>query len=159
VSKERILKLKDSNGTIAYYWDYWNYFPNEKAMKKYKDELSGHSYKEIYIGVKKTKRSLPYDIDNLFDVFTETRPNLSFSTNETLVAYGKDKTGTFIFDNGFKEPSDIIWQRVREAEENKLTNKYKPLGTAVKGTSLLFKIIGTIIAYIFASNAIYWWLD
>ena len=159
MAKQKIIKLKDTTGTVAYFEDGMNWFPDLKGLKKYKEELEGHKYKEVYIGIKKNNNTLPFNIDYLFDEFTTIRPNTFFTNQRALKAYVKNNSGTFIFDQYFQEPFEITWERAKEEEKNKITNKYKPIGTAARGTSLLFKIIGTVIAYIFATNAIYWWLS
>ena len=154
--KQKIIKLEDSRGKVAFYEDSWNWFPDKKGINRYKEELEGHKFKEVYIGVKKSgENSIPFNKDLLYQVFLEIKPS---TYKITLAAYVKDQSGTFVFDKYFQESWDVTWERAQEAERKKLTNKYKPLGVAVRGTSLVFKTIGTIISFIIASNAIYWWL-
>ncbi len=158
MSKEKIIKLEDSKGTVAYYEDHMNWLTDKKGMFKYKEELEGHKFKKVYIGVKKHNNTLPFSTELLFEEFTEKKPNLSFSRNDVLYGYVKDQSGTFIFENYFQEPFDITWQKITEKEDKKITNKYKSIGYAARGTSSILNILINLLVLAFATNFLLWWL-
>tara|TARA_B100000965_G_scaffold363614_1_gene346530 strand:+ start:554 stop:1057 length:504 start_codon:yes stop_codon:yes gene_type:complete len=133
MAKSRILKLKDSIGTIAYFDDHRSYpfLANETSMRKYKTELENKRFTKVYLGVYKNPH--PKVDQELFDVFVKQKPDLSWSSKSVFVGYAEDPKGEIVFDKLFQLDPNIaqdLFEKQKEKDSKSIIKKITRSKTA-----------------------------